>query len=381
MPGLASSAAADSPPVETSADYNYARYVEDDISSSKLAPASTGERYEIDIHQLRFLVPVGNRFDLGLDLAYETMSGASPWYVDDSSGEALQVMSGATIEEERTDVLVSGHYYLDSGRLGATAGVSIENDYLAINGGLSGERNFPGKNTTLSGGVGFSYDEISPEDADQFRTRQNSEDKQSYSGFASISQVINRHSLIESTINIQHSRGFLSDPYKLVLVGIRPQADTRPDERTQISWLTSYRQHFARIDGTVRADYRFYIDDWGTNSHTMELAWHQTLFRNIQIIPSVRYYSQKEADFYAISFPVPRSDGYQTSDYRLSTFGALSWRLKAEAFFELWRIHWLASVSWERYVSSDDLSLHSGGVENPGLVSFNVYSVGLEVRF
>ena len=94
-------------PETISADYNYAHYSEYDIPGGKLASGSTSQRYEIDLHQIHLLVPVGSRWDVGLDLAYETMSGATPWYIEPEAGsnKPLQVMSGATIEDARTDVL------------------------------------------------------------------------------------------------------------------------------------------------------------------------------------------------------------------------------------------------------------------------------------
>ena len=57
-------------------------------------------------------------------------------------------------------------------------------------------------------------------------------------------------------------------------------------------------------------------------SHTFELAWYQTLFDRLLIVPSVRYYSQGQADFYAPFCAAPRRDGFRSSDYRLSAFGA-----------------------------------------------------------
>ena len=384
LPGIGGAASADSPPLEVSAEYNYARYTEDDVDGSKLSPGSTGERYEIDIHQLRFLTPVGDRFDLGLDLAYETMTGATPWYVArGTNDEPLQVMTGATIEEQRTDALVSGNYYLDHGKAGASAGVSIENDYFSVNGGLSGERHFREKTTTLSGGAGFSVDEIEPVDSDRFLLRPKKEDKQSYSVFTGISQVISRSSQIQSTATYQHATGFLSDPYKEVVIDTAGSriADSRPDARNQFSWLTRYRHRVSGLDGTLHADYRLYVDDWGINSHTIEMAWYQSLFDAIRLIPSVRYYSQSQADFYAPFFDGLPSDGLASSDYRLSPYGALSWRLKAETRFQTWSIDWIANIGWERYVSDGDLALGKVQVENPGLVSFNLLSIGLEARF
>jgi hypothetical protein len=365
LPGIAGDAFAEGPPPEVRSQYTYSHYSEDDIDASKVTPGSTRSRYEIDVHQLRFDAPIGDRFDAGVEIAYETMSGATPWYVvPGPSGEPLQVMTGATIEEQRTDITLSGNYYLDQGRAGAKAGVSVENDYLAISGGVEGERNFNEDNTSLTGGVGFSVDEITPTDADLYPTRPESEDKQSVSVFAGLAHVLGRSSVLQSTLSYQYAQGFLSDPYKQAFVAGTPLGDSRPDQRNQISWLTRYRH-----------------SDWGINSHTIEVAWYQALFDAIRLIPGIRYYSQSQADFYAPYYVAPRNDGLYSSDYRLSPFGALSWRIKAETRFQTWNIDWSATVGYERYTSSGDLALGDVKVENPGLVSFNLVSIGLVGRF
>jgi hypothetical protein len=384
LPGLASMARADTPADRWNLDYATSFYTEDDIDSSKLASGSTDSRYEVEAHQLKLQAPVTERSDLNLKLVHESMSGATPWFVEaDANGDPVQVMSGATVEDRRTDVLTTGSYYFDRAKLALSTGISTENDYFAWNGGLSGEMHFNEKHTTLGGGFGLSLDRIEPTDSDLFANRPEDEDKQSYSVFASIAQVVGRESAIQSSLTFQHSNGFLSDPYKLVSVGGVNLADSRPSDRNQLSWLTRYRHHFSRVDGTLHADYRFYVDDWEINSHTLELAWYQTLWDSIRLIPSLRYYSQSQAEFYGPFFAALPPEGHASSDYRLSPYGAFSWKLKAEAMLRDWPFHmdWRIGISWERYLSDADYALGSVDVENPGLVSFNVFSIQLSARF
>ncbi len=382
LPGLAGAALADSAPEGIQADYNYAHYAEDDISKGKLQTGSTGQRYEIELHQLHVLAPIGDRWDIGLDLAYETMTGATPWYIEPETGsnKPLQVMTGASIDEARTDVLASTNYYLTNGKVGASAGVSVENDYLAFNGGLSGERHFREKTTTFSGGLGFSIDQITPKPT-SFNADPDDEEKQSVNVSAGVSQILSQSSQIQTSLTYQHGRGFLSDPYKRSVVAATPLADARPDERHQLAWLTRFRQRIDALSGSLHVDYNFYVDDWGINAHTFEAAWHQSLFDLIRIIPSLRYYSQSQADFYAPFYITARPDGLRSSDYRLSPYGALSYRIKTETRFQTWNFDWIVSFGYERYTSSGKLALGSVAVENPGLVSFNLFSVGLEGRF
>jgi hypothetical protein len=149
-----------------------------------------------------------------------------------------------------------------------------------------------------------------------------------------------------------------------------------------VSWLTRYRRHVPQVAGTLHADYRFYADSWNITSHTAELAWYQTLWESLQIVPTLRYYSQSQADFYAVFYTAPRADGYYSSDYRLSPYGAFSWGIEAEYRVREWaRADWLATLSWQQYASDGDLALGHVSVENPGLVSYHVFSVGLKASF
>ena len=380
LPGLAGNAVADSPAERIRIDYGFSFYAEDDLDDSKLAAGDKG-RYEIEMHQLHIESPLTERIDVGVDLVYETMSGATPWYVvPDADGDPIQVMTGATVEDTRTDALVTTSYFFGNGTAQLGGGVSVENDYLAFNGSLGGELHFNEKNTTLSARAGLSIDQIEPTDSDLYPERPDKEDKQSYSISTGIAQVLGEGSLVQSNVSFKHSRGFLSDPYKRVLVAGAPVADSRPDQRNQFAWLTQLRHHFAPIDGTLHADYRLYADDWEVISHTFELAWYQTLWERLRLIPSARYYSQSSAKFYAPFFVLP-TGGEHSSDYRLSPYGALALRFRAEVPLTLWNVDLLASAGYERYMSSGDFALGDVSVENPGLVSFNLLSVGLSTRF
>ena len=310
------------------------------------------------------------------------MSGATPWFIEpNAQGEPMVVMTGASVEDQRTDFLGRGTYLFDTSRTTLLAGYSQEDDYRALNGGFQAEHDFNEKNTTLSWGLGFSQDAIDPTPT-ATNLDPDSEDKRGVSVFAGISQVINRSSAFQSTFTYQNGSGFLSDPYKLVSVAGVNEADSRPDARNQFSWLTRYRRHFSAVSGTLHADYRLYIDDWDVSSHTIELAWYQMFWDTLAIVPSVRYYTQSQAEFYGPYFTTSPGGEY-SSDYRLSPYGALAWKLKAETRLSDWpfRMAWRVGVSWERYTSSGDLAIRDVEVENPGLVSFNVLMFNLSARF
>ena len=119
------------------------------------------------------------------------------------------------------------------------------------------------------------------------------------------------------SLNISEQSGFLSDPYKL--------KDVRPSDKTQIAVTNSYRHFFEDSNSALHINYRYYHDDFGISSHVVDSSWHQNFGRSLRVVPSIRYYTQSAANFFTNidDFAKPESQ-YQSSDYRLSAFGALS---------------------------------------------------------
>jgi hypothetical protein len=125
LPGLTTSVRADAPPTQTTASVRISNYEEADLDAAARLGGSV-ERYDIDIHQLRLQMPIGENYALTLSSSYESMSGASPWYTVRLLGNTRVVMSGATIHEDRRDYNASLRRYLENGTLGVTVGGSNE---------------------------------------------------------------------------------------------------------------------------------------------------------------------------------------------------------------------------------------------------------------
>jgi hypothetical protein len=105
------------------------------------------------------------------------------------------------------------------------------------------------------------------------------------------------------------------------------------------------------------------------------------LWQSFRLIPSVRYYTQSQADFYAPYYPNPQGNDLYSSDYRLSPYGSLTWRVKGETRFQVYNLDLLLNLSYERYMSSGNLAIKDVSTSNPGLVDFDMFSVGISSRF
>lgn len=410
LTGIAGSAGADVPIQEAKAAAAFSYYREDNLSPGKFstsANAGSRERFEVFTTQFRFDLPLTERMDIGVDFIYEKMSGASPWYVlpDANNGKPLQVMSGATIEDQRYELSADVDYFIERGKNTGSAGFSKENDYLSINFGVARERGYNDRNTTITLAAAFAYDWLEPTDPGFSLARPSSGEKWSLDLSASLAQILSRASTMSLSVNYKHLDGYLGDPYKAITqLGVPADIDTilpdiRPDQKDRVSLLARYRHHYERIAGSLHADYRFYSDDWGVTSHTVEVAWYQNFMEWLTITPSVRWYSQGKADFYDTVLPVGKIPKNHSSDYRLSPYGAVSYKIKAEVeFVDLWQFDapsWLqalgvtdgmdliASVSYQRYYSDGALSIVtvSESDEAPGLLRFRVFAFSLAGRF
>ena len=356
-------------------------YAEDDIDAEDQSAQGSPERYEIPTAQIRFRSAVSDETEVIFTYAGETLSGASPWYVQPVFGaeitedlddtEVEQVTSGATIDEERHEYGFSFRQYHGDAYLGLNFGYSTENDYKSASFGVNGSYSFNDKATTLELAVSANDDEIEPNGREIFSERVEREDKDAFNALIGVTQIVNKDLVVNTSLSFARFRGFLSDPYKLVWLVDRSNvlADSRPDNKAQIAWNLASRYFVEQVNAAVHADYRFYTNDWGVISHTIDLGWYQNFFENQFILaPQIRFYTQSSAEFYSPFFLTERRDGFYTSDYRLSEYTSVSGQLKASVRLEKFNIH----ASFERYTSFGD---------NPGLVNFNLFTAGFDVKF
>jgi hypothetical protein len=378
IPGLSSSVQAATVLTETVMQYKASAYREADLDSRKLAGGSVA-RYEIDSQQVRVQMPLDEKTDASIEFMYETMSGASPWFILPGQDGPVQVMSGATIYEERKDVQAKVNHLLNANTvISALAGVSDEKDYLALNAGVEALYEIPDSPLTVTGGLGYSDDKLEPTDGEILPDRISRATRDNTTAFVGVSQILNKTTVVQGSFSIGLQNGFLSDPYKKVWIDDQANTinDSRPNERQQFVAQLRMRHFLPELKAALHVDYRYFEDDWDIASNTLELAWYQNLPDGWMLTPSLRYYTQTQAYFYAPYFFTARGDGFASSDYRLSPYGAVSVKLRLEKRWQGFDLH----AEWESYQASADYSLNSVSVENPALVEFDILSLGFNWR-
>lgn len=357
-------ALADAPPTFTEVGLRYSRYSEDSLKDSDVLFGATS-RYDIDIMQLWIEAPVGASWSVALDVQNDHQTGASPWFVGiQQSGQPGVIMSGASIQDNRVEVGVTTRYFWADGNAGFNVTHSDEDDYEALSFAFDSAWNSADNSRTWSASLSSSHDTVAP-------TREaipvfiEEEDLDTQSGYFGVSQILSRTALVRLGLSYTYSDGYLSDPYKF--------NDQRPTTHERVALSAGYRQFIIHADAAVQLDYRYYGDSWGVDSHTVELAWVQSLSQST-LTPYLRYYSQRQADFFSVV--ADRSQDHYSDDYRLSSFGALTAGVR-------WAVtlgDWIFEVQAERYRSDTSWGLYSGDAA-PALVDFWRGTVGLTWRF
>lgn len=367
LPGTSTEVKADPPDQKYTLGFKQSNYKEAPLPQDKLGLGSD-QRYTIDVSHLKFKAPVSTDTELTVSALRETMSGASPWYVaPDAEGVPVQVMSGATISEERSELGVDFRSYNANSEVTLSGGYSTENDYQSASFGFSGAWRLNQNLTTINYGANTSIDYLDPTDAEAF-DRPTDESKNRVGMMLGVSQVVSKTALVGASLGYARLEGYLSDPYKRAFVAGSTVRDSRPESHDQISLELMLRQYFDGAGAALHADYRYFSSNWEIDSHTLNLSWYQNLGANWQLIPSLRYYQQSEAAFYQPYYTQSRSDGFYSSDYRLSDFSASSGQLKLSKTFSAFRF----DISYEHYEASGD---------HPSLLSYELVSLGLGYQF
>ncbi|MFO1312927.1 MAG: DUF3570 domain-containing protein [Burkholderiales bacterium] len=347
--------------------------------------------------------------------APDTVSGASPYVVMNSplyldkrtlaplrtdgfgnlvggtDTQLVHTIAGAS-REIRRQVDANVRQAFDESALNLNGGVSSEPDYLSRFVGAGGQWDFNQKLTTVNAGLAYTWSDIkatldhdlTPYIFNACGTARCNFDSSSshivdtgdggkvmighrydWSATAGLTQVLSRNAQMQANVAYTNSRGYLSNPYKLVEVAfvdpelqfLSPSPDAlyvnvgaiferRPDRRRQWAANLRYAQYFAASEGALHVDYAYFSDDWDIRAHTLQVEWAQPLGEGWMLTPMARYYTQSAAYFYVpylvtnqgqystvtdpatgqvvtVPFDAAKLPAYYSSDYRLSAFGTL----------------------------------------------------------
>lgn len=218
--------------------------------------------------------------------------------------------------------------------------LSKELDYSSYSVNAAVSQAFFQKNTTLSLGVNYEYDQSYPKfgTPNPF-TEMNGlvkgpgENKNVTSIIAGITQVMNRFWLVELNYDIGWNKGYLNDPYKIISVvdpttgaPVKYLYERRPRSRTRQSIYLANKIALGPVVSDIA--FRYYHDSWGIRSLTGDLTVQIPITRHIYVEPEARYYTQSAADFFRYYILRGSMPQFGSSDDRLAKFHAVTLGLK-----------------------------------------------------
>ncbi len=351
-------------------------------------------RMEVESHYLDYK----HRFDvgttLGLRLAIDTLSGQTPIGTHASLEESD--WNFQDISDERTVEVITVEHEIDDYTLSFEYAHSKESDYGSNAFSLRLNRDLFSKNTLVSAGASFAFDEVL---ATPFTSIAENQDKDSIDFSLAVSQVLGPNTVVDLNFGYGHSAGYLSDPYRQISqtstvdvvtpVGTFLVTDTfdfpenRPDTIDRWVARIAAKHYFESASGALHGSYRFFANSNSLTGHTFELKWVQEFAEQWIVTPYLRYYQQKGADFYQPFLTGSGIDGhgrndgkgpFYSSDYRLSALDSLTYGLQF-SYFPVEEIS--IDLQLERY----EMSGRQSSTPSVLFPSANVISLGLQCNF
>jgi len=239
--------------------------------------------------------------------------------------------------------------------------LSREKDYRSVGANGKVSLDFMQRLATVSLGAGYNDDAVSPTGGTHAPLSDASvvvstdpNPKQVATFVAGLSRVLSRRWLAAVDVSRTYEHGYLTEPYKVISTvdgvsgdPVNEVTEGRPDTRGRWSVTASSVYHL-ETDVFYASD-RFYWDDWGVRSNTVDVRYRRELKEHRYIEPHARYYMQTRANFFE-SFlvdgePLPE---FVSADYRLGALNALTlgatfgwrpkerpgeWRLRGEYMY------------------------------------------------
>lgn len=224
---------------------------------------------------------------------------------------------------------------------------SGEHDYSSLGGNLTLTRDLHQRNTTVALHGAYFHDTIFPEGGrpDPFTPMEpEGLPKAKLSGDGTkeildlglgVTQVLNRKMIVYLNYTYSNVTGYQTDPYKIFSVVDPVTGDpratdpylyeSRPDARDKHILFGKMSWHLER--DIIQLSYRYFMDDWGVHSNTVDLTYRWNLSNRTFLKPHLRYYNQSATDFYrrylvdGQALPENVSADYRLGDMHTVTYG------------------------------------------------------------
>jgi hypothetical protein len=247
---------------------------------------SDDDRVTVVSPQLGVTVPLD---DLGAEVSARVTA-------DVVSAASVDVISHATpgFHETRTAAALTASYGLGAWRPSLGLSGSFEPDYRSLGGAVAASRRLGSADSTLALSYGVLFDVIGRVDtpASAF-----SADLDTHTVSVGLTQNLDAETVVRAVYTLTAQLGAMEKPYRYVPLFDQAGLDAAaaagvplglstfdrfrlpsrppeavPDTRLRHAFALRALRYLPALDASLRLDYRFYVDSWAMQAHTVELG-------------------------------------------------------------------------------------------------------------
>jgi len=326
---------------------------EDYVSIQYMGYDEDSGRTTISTPMIEINKDFGTDYTLNASFTHDSVSGASPTFYDSTSGASAKVADGAVFQ---SDVAYGDIDYEDERKAFSLALTKrfASRDELTVGGNYSTEYDYDSmevsaeylhyldssKNQSISVGASYQQNDVS------IYCRLNTgacdsssgasekvEDLTVFSTEVGFTQILDKTSLIKSSLFYSSEDGYLSNPYMRIVrdydTNPKIAPEVKPDTRKSYGATVSYTKAITDKIAT-NLSYRYYRDDWEIDSHTLDTELNYEATPKWLVGIGLRYYTQSEAEFYSGKKDYFTTQEIASSDRRMSSFDALNYKLSTD---------------------------------------------------
>ena len=286
----------------------------------------------------------------------DNLSLSANYYEDMISSASIDVkLSASPYHETRKQESVAADYLHGKSTYSAGFITSKEPDYKANTSYFAVSQDMFGDLTTLTLGYRRGWDQVfrdvkTPQGVlENDPTFHQRADHRGYS--LSLTQILTRNAILGFNYELLTDQGYLANPYRKIRylspgqgAGFTLADQVYPNTRTSNA-ASAQLKYYLPYRAALTGQYRFFHDTWGILGHTVELDYTHPAGKHWIFEGSLRYYTQKHADFYSDLFPRADYQNFMARDRELAAFHSYTLGAGASYQFMVPGVHWISKSS------------------------------------
>jgi hypothetical protein len=251
----------------------------------------------------------------------DSISLNGTYYVDMVSNASIDVVTTASpYKETRNEYSLGADYVYQDALITLGTTRSREPDYISNTTNLDVSEEVFGGLTTVSLGFSRGSDQVGKKDVGFFDIATH------WKYRVGLTQILTPRWLMSANAEAISDSGFLGSPYRAARVFGATVAERNPRTRSSRAIKISSLYDISDVVGagarhSVRAEYRYFWDNWAIKAHTLELGYNRYFGDKWLAEGFFRYYKQSAALFYSDNAQTETT--YVSRNRQLSAFNSV----------------------------------------------------------